>query len=162
MQVCSNFELEIENCSPFHRTPNWFTGSTETRTHHETNKNNSLTHTCRAQFNIHHMTIENNKSMSCLSRSLLFTDNSVQFSVKMGWKCSMTSYEKKAKNRDINCEWSITMVPNDDEVSLSSCSKPLFHVMVNPRADDEKLIGLTSVSQVKVNSAKKIMGSPLF
>ena len=71
----------------------------------------------------------------------------------------MTSYEKKAKNRDINCEWSITMIPNDDdEVSLSSCSKPLFHVMVNPRADDEKLIGLTSVSQVKVNSAKKIMG----
>ena len=51
------------------------------------------------------------------------------------------------------------MIPNDDdEVSLSSCSKPLFHVMVNPRADDEKLIGLTSVSQVKVNSAKKIMG----
>lgn len=54
------------------------------------------------------------------------------------------------------------MISNDDEVSLSSCSKPLFHVMVNPRADDEKLIGLTSVSQVKVNSAKKIMGSPLF
>ena len=66
---------------------------------------------------------------------------------------------KKGKNRDINCEWSITMIPNDDdEVSLSSCSKPLFHVMVNPRADDEKLIGLTIVSQVKVNSAKKIMG----